>query len=214
MTSLRHNPVADAGAAPGAARSVEDTALDAARESILDVGWRRTTLTDVARRAGVSRMTLYRRWPEMNALLGDLMTREWTALVALPSTTPGAALHRSEIVAAVVATVAALRQNPLFRRIVELDGDRLLPYLLERPGRSQEHLLDLLGAVIASAQASGSIRAGEPAVLARVVLLTAHGFTLSAHTMTTGAAGAVTEEAGLAALDAELERLLDQGLAP
>jgi AcrR family transcriptional regulator len=35
--------------------------LDATRASVLDFGIRRTTLTDVARRAGVSRMTVYRR---------------------------------------------------------------------------------------------------------------------------------------------------------
>ena len=64
-------------------KSSEDLALDAAREAILAVGWSRTTLTDIARRAGLSRMTLYRRWPEMNALLGDLMTREWISLVDL-----------------------------------------------------------------------------------------------------------------------------------
>jgi AcrR family transcriptional regulator len=45
MSSLRHN-------------SVRDGYLDAARDCILDVGWRRTTLTEVARRAGVSRMTI------------------------------------------------------------------------------------------------------------------------------------------------------------
>ncbi|CAM5511644.1 hypothetical protein SHIRM173S_11244 [Streptomyces hirsutus] len=35
--------------------------LDAVRDCVLAVGVRRTTLTDVARRAGVCRMTLYRR---------------------------------------------------------------------------------------------------------------------------------------------------------
>nr|MDT0664439.1 helix-turn-helix domain-containing protein [Micromonospora sp. DSM 115978] len=42
--------------------------LDAAEASLLAVGVRRTTLTDVARRAGVSRMTLYRRWPDLRTL--------------------------------------------------------------------------------------------------------------------------------------------------
>ena len=32
-------------------------------------GVRRTTLTDVARRAGVSRMTIYRRWPDVRTLV-------------------------------------------------------------------------------------------------------------------------------------------------
>src|SRR5689334_20581685 len=73
MTSLRHNP--DEGREP------RDLYLDAARDCILDVGWRRTTLTEVARRAGVSRMTIYRTWADMPQLLGDLMTREWAAVI-------------------------------------------------------------------------------------------------------------------------------------
>ena len=69
MTSLRHNA------------DPRDAYLDAARACILDVGWRRTTLTEVARRAGVSRMTIYRAWADMPTLLGDLMTREWAGVV-------------------------------------------------------------------------------------------------------------------------------------
>ena len=76
MTSLRHNPASEGQDSP------RDGYLDAARACILDVGWRRTTLTEVARRAGVSRMTIYRTWPDMPQLLGDLMTREWSGVVA------------------------------------------------------------------------------------------------------------------------------------
>src|SRR5215218_11101347 len=75
MSSHRHNP-------SGIEHGPRDGYLDAARACILDVGWRRTTLTEVARRAGVSRMTIYRAWSDMPQLLGDLMTREWGALVA------------------------------------------------------------------------------------------------------------------------------------
>ena len=73
MTSLRHNDSSKTAAV--------DAYLDAARDCILDLGWRRTTLTEVARRAGVSRMTIYRSWPDMPQLLGDLMTREWAGIV-------------------------------------------------------------------------------------------------------------------------------------
>ena len=45
------------------------------------VGVRRTTFSDVARRAGVSRMTLYRRFPDLEAVLSALMTREFGVLV-------------------------------------------------------------------------------------------------------------------------------------
>ena len=75
MTSIRHNPETHT--------SPDDGYLDAAREAILAVGWSRTTLTDIARRAGVSRMTLYRRWPDTQTLLADLMTREWGVVVGV-----------------------------------------------------------------------------------------------------------------------------------
>src|SRR5213075_86664 len=110
MTSLRHKPEQEAATAA-------DLALDAARALILDVGWSRTTLTEVARRAGVSRMTIYRSWADMNALLGDLMTREWSSLVRFDTTGANA---RERLVRSVVATVRAVRTNPLFARIVEL----------------------------------------------------------------------------------------------
>ena len=176
MTSLRHKT----GSAY-ADRTAAEAALDAAREAILAVGWSRTTLTDVARRAGVSRMTIYRNWPDMGSLLADLMTREWTALVHVDS--DGAdALER--VVRSGVATVRAIRGNPLFARIVELDPELLLPYLLERPGRSQALVVEVVADQIRAGQTSGEIRDGDPVLLARSVVLACHGFTLSTQTMT------------------------------
>ena len=48
---------------------------------MLSVGVRRTTLTDIARRAGVSRMTVYRRFADVTSVMAALMTREFTALL-------------------------------------------------------------------------------------------------------------------------------------
>src|SRR5687767_14857084 len=172
MTSLRHNTPAKPVAT--------DAYLDAARDCILDVGWRRTTLTEVARRAGVSRMTIYRAWPDMPTLLGDLMTREWTEVVAAQ---PGIGATAAEVADGLVATVRVLRENELFVRIVELDPELLLPYLLARRGRSQEAIAGVLAERIAAGQAAGTIRAGHPDTLARGLLLAAHGFVLSAQTM-------------------------------
>ncbi len=195
MTSLRHNAEADPQAAY----------LDAARACILDVGWRRTTLTEVARRAGVSRMTIYRTWPDMPAVLGDLMTREWGQLVAGAvagtGVGPEGTTAADRLVAEVVATVRALRENELFVRIVELDAELLLPYLLTRRGRSQQAIAELTAARIREGQADGSIRAGSPLAMSRGLLLAAHGFVLSAHTM-------VDDEVGEEDLDAELEHLV------
>lgn len=201
MTSLRHNP--EAGPLE-TERTAADAGLDAAREAILAVGWSRTTLTDIARRAGVSRMTLYRNWPDMGALLADLMTREWSSLVQVDTAGSG---PREQLVRSAVGTVRAIRSNPLFARIIELDPELLLPYLLERPGRAQGLVLDLVTEQIRAGQAAGEIRDGDAGLLARSIVLAAHGFTLSAQTMTKAG---VTE----ARLDDELGLLLERYLRP
>lgn len=198
MTSHRHNHESEA--------TPRDGYLDAARECILDVGWRRTTLTEVARRAGVSRMTIYRAWSDMPALLGDLMTREWTGLVTGQVDLAGEPTPL-RIADAMAATVEALRDNELFTRIVELDPELILPYLLARRGRSQELIIGVLAAAVTEGQRLGTIRDGDPVTIARSLVLASHGHVLSAHTMLDDAVDAT-------ALDAELHHLIVRSLQP
>lgn len=200
MTSLRHNQ--------DPRDAARDAYLDAARDCILDVGWRRTTLTEVARRAGVSRMTIYRTWADMPQLLSDLMTREWGGVVAdaLADEEPDTPTVE-RLVGDIIGTVQRLRENELFLRIVDLDPELILPYLFSRRGRSQDAILELTVAALREAQAAGEVRTGNPELMARAMLLAAHGFVLSAHTM-------VGDEVSLDDLDAELRRALTRGLLP
>ncbi|MCW2796452.1 TetR/AcrR family transcriptional regulator [Nocardioides sp.] len=206
MTSLRHNTGLDrSDQEPDSPR---DGYLDAARACILDVGWRRTTLTEVARRAGVSRMTIYRTWSDMQQLLGDLMTREWAGVVtAQVAEEDSSAPAIERLVGDIVGTVRILRDNELFVRIVELDPELLLPYLLSRRGRSQDLILALTTEAIRAGQAAGEVRPGNPTAIARSLLLAAHGFVLSAHTM-------VDDAVSETELDDELATLLTRTLQP
>lgn len=198
MSSIRHNPEGTVDPDSGY--------LDAARANILAVGWRRTTLTDVAKRAGVSRMTIYRRWPDMQALLADLLVHDWGSLIdnAMHDARAQSGDPAAVIAQGVVGTVTALRTDPLFRRILEVDPELVLPYLLTRRGRNQEHVLDLLTEAIAAGQQDGSVRAGDAAVLARALLLALQGFVISVQTMT---------DVRLEDLDAELFHLIERFLA-
>lgn len=199
MTSLRNNDEEP---------STADRLLSAARESILLVGWKRTTLTDVANRAGVSRMTVYRTYADMTELLADLMMREQAALVAAAvDSVDESRAWPDRLAVGVARTVAALRDNDLFRRMVDVDPEWVLPYLLERRGRFQDAVLDVVGERIAQGQREGGIRPGDPVVLARTVLLTAHGFVISAPIMTDATVAQST-------LDDELADLLRRYLAP
>ncbi len=200
MTPIRHN--ASGG-------SDNDAVLDAVRDCVLAVGVRRTTLTDVARRAGVSRMTLYRRWPDVRSLVGDLMTREWIAVAtdAVPAPAPGVTA-REVITEGLVTAVRAFDAHPLFRKILDVDPELLLPYVLDRRGASQEALLELLAGSLRDGHADGSVRAAHPERQARSVLLIVQSFTLSLRTMTEEDDPELATEAFLGELRDILERTL------
>ena len=178
--------------------------LDAARACILDVGWRRTTLTEVARRAGVSRMTIYRAWPDMPAVLGDLMTREWGEVVAraveaADAALPGEPTAADRLVAEVVATTRALRDNELFvrDRRARPRAAAALPADPPRPQPAGDRRADRR-ADRARGRPTAASAPADPVAMARALLLAAHGFVLSAHTM-------VDDEVSEDDLDAELE---------
>ncbi|MEU1403248.1 TetR/AcrR family transcriptional regulator [Streptomyces sp. NPDC005728] len=199
MTPIRHNG------------SDNDHVLDAVRDCVLAVGVRRTTLADVARRAGVSRMTLYRRWPDLRTLVGDLMTREWidVATRAIPEAAPGTDT-RTRMVTGLVAGVEAFRAHPLFRKIVDVDPELLLPYVLDRRGASQEALLALLAGALREGHADGSVRTAHTERQARALLLIVQSFTLSLRTMT----DEDDQELDSPAFLDELRTLLERTLTP
>ena len=160
--------------------------LDATRSTVLDFGVRRATLSDVARRAGVSRTTVYRRYPDVQALLADLMSREFGQLM-------GDAGHlmdevgeevdgsdaRARVVARLLACVSALRKHSVLRRVLEVEPELLLPYMLGRIGQTQRHALVLIERDIEAGQRDGSIRAGDATVIARLLLGFAQSFVFS-----------------------------------
>ncbi|MGA5795760.1 TetR/AcrR family transcriptional regulator [Streptomyces cellulosae] len=200
MTPIRHN---------GSAGSDNDAVLDAVRDCVLAVGVRRTTLTDVARRAGVSRMTLYRRWPDVRSLVGDLMTREWIAVAtgAMPERRPDMTA-RELLTQGLVDAVRDFVAHPLFRKILDVDPELLLPYVLDRRGASQEALLELLAGVLREGHADGSVRRAPVERQARSVLLIVQSFTLSLRTMTDEDDPELSAEAFLGELRGILERTL------
>jgi AcrR family transcriptional regulator len=59
-----------------------EAVLDAAASCYLRFGVAKTTASDIAKGAGVSRATLYRRFGSHEAIFLDLLTRESTAMVA------------------------------------------------------------------------------------------------------------------------------------
>ena len=155
-----------------------DEVLDAARECVLAVGFRRTTFSDVARRAGVSRMTLYRRFPDLETLLSALMTREFGRVVEEARTAGSdAGSTRARAVAIVTLAARRLHADPLFDRLLDVDPELLLPYVTVRLGGMQRMAVAGMADVLAARD--GSVRDADPEQLARGVELIARGFVLA-----------------------------------
>jgi AcrR family transcriptional regulator len=141
--------------------------LDAALVEVLAHGIRRTTASDIARRADVSRQTLYRYWPDVQALLAALVTRELFAVVPRG----GTADSLDEFAAGLVATADRIRTLPLVDRLRETDSELFARYILERLGTSQRGIHHEIAARIRAGQAAGFVRVGEAERLAAMILL-------------------------------------------
>ncbi|MEU6645225.1 helix-turn-helix domain-containing protein [Saccharomonospora sp. NPDC046836] len=190
-----------------ASRVPDDVLLDAAKKCVLANGMRRTTLAEIARTAEVSRMTLYRRFPDVRSLLAALMTREFgTLLHNVAAEVTGAAHARQRLADSAVAAVRALVADPLMRTVLDLDPELLLPYITQRLGATQQLAENVIHALVVAGQQDGSVRRGETATQARVVLLVVQSFVMSLRPAT-----ADLDEDSLLA---ELRHVLDAALAP
>jgi AcrR family transcriptional regulator len=171
--------MSSSNAEPEQPTSTDDAILDAAADLVVHLGVHRTQLAEIARRAGVSRPTVYRRWPDVRAVIGALLTREIRATQQQVALTGE---DREAFVTAVVEVAVRLRDHPVLGALLHSDSDTLMEYVVERLGTSQQGLLDALRAAIVQGQRHGSIRAGEPTELAAMVLLIAQS-TVQSHRM-------------------------------
>ncbi|SED97909.1 DNA-binding transcriptional regulator, AcrR family [Amycolatopsis lurida] len=214
MDVKRHSPaetgvsaLADTRSRQASTRVSDDVLLDAAKKCVLAVGVRRTTLAEIARTAKVSRMTVYRRFPDVRSVLATLMTREFGGLLqgaAEPEVEP--ANFREKLVQSSSAAVAALSGDPLFRTLLDLDSELVLPYIVERLGKTQRFAEGVILHLLKSGQEDGSIRKGDLPSQARTLLLLIQSFAFSYRPATAD----VNEKE----LMAEFAHVLDAALRP
>ncbi|OUD01901.1 TetR/AcrR family transcriptional regulator [Streptomyces swartbergensis] len=173
--------------------------LAATREALVELGWSKLTLGDVATRAGVAKTTLYRRWAGKNELVVDAVAELFDEL-ELPDSGSLAAdiegvvlqfatiLARPEAKSGLMAVVAeATRDDALRERIRASVVDRQKRLVLEGRSRAQvrgelppepdpataSRTADLIFDMVAGAVVHRTLVSGEPVDEAWV-----RGFTL------------------------------------
>lgn len=180
--------------------------LDAARSCVLAIGVGRTTLTEVARRAQVSRMTLYRRFPDVRSLIAALMTREFGGLLAEISAALTAPTARERLVNGLVAGVRGLVDNPIMRAALDLEPELILPYVVQRLGSTQRLSEQFIADQLKAGHHDGSIRVADLPTQSRAVMLVVQSFVLSMRP--------ASSDVDSDALLGELALLLDGALGP
>ncbi len=152
-----------------------DRILAAAASCVVDFGVDRVTLAEIARRAGVSRPTVYRRWPDTPSVVAALLTRHVTDVMR---DAPLLGDDRESLVRQIVTVVDLLRQDQLVMSV--LHSELATTYITERLGTSQHMLIEALAARLRVAQRHGSVRSGDPVQMATMVLLIAQSTIQSA----------------------------------
>jgi AcrR family transcriptional regulator len=161
----------------GSPQSVEERILGAAAGCVIAYGVDRVTLAEIARRAGVSRPTVYRRFPDTRSILAALLTMRIThALDDVPSRGVG----REPMVERIVALAERLRRDDVIMSVLHQAPDLAMVYLSERLGTSQQILLDTVTGEIKLAQDDGSVRPGDARQFAAMSLLITQSTILSA----------------------------------
>lgn len=179
-----------AGRAGRPRSAAADTAILAAtREALVELGWSKLTLGDVATRAGVAKTTLYRRWAGKNELVVDAVAELFDELQlpdrgSLAADIEGvvlqfaAILARPEAKSGLMAVIAeSTRDDALRERIRASIVDRQMCLVLEGRARAQRRgelppepdpaeatrTVDLIFDVVAGAVVHRTLVSGKPA---------------------------------------------------
>jgi AcrR family transcriptional regulator len=147
---------------------VGDRILDAAASCVVAYGIDRVTLAEIARRAGVSRPTIYRRWPDTQALLAALLTAR---IVGVLRDVPSRGAGREALVERIVGVAERLRHDDVVMSVFHSAPELAMVYIAERLGTSQQILINAVAAELKVAQRDGSVRAADPRQLAAMCLL-------------------------------------------
>jgi AcrR family transcriptional regulator len=174
------NALLDLVLSTGGKDAVAETILDAALQEFLAYGLRRTNVDVVAKRAGVSRATLYRRFDGKDALVQAVLIREcrrfFTSIVAA---TGHLSTVEERLVEGFVVGVRYAREDPLMNRLMASDPEALLPYLTVNGGLVVAVARDFL---VQQGERHGelpSIEGREPAGVAELFVRLAISFTLT-----------------------------------
>lgn len=175
--------------------------LDAADEVMVRRGVHDVTIAELARRAEVSRPTIYRNWSDADDVVRTALLRRAAGILAR---FPARDRDRDGVVEDVLRFVALFRTDDVYGRLLTEEPEAFTRYTLQRVGSSQRMIIGWLAQAIDAAQRSDTVREAPPQEVAVMLLLVAQSAVLSHGTV----AELIDEDAWERELRAALDGLL------
>ncbi|TCN49740.1 TetR family transcriptional regulator [Rhodococcus sp. SMB37] len=175
-------PAADVASTVGATNPPEiESILDAAEAQFSEIGVKLTTINDIARRAGVGRVTIYRRIGGRDEIAHAVTTRSAARLIDEVVATARAAETIDDMIGNVFATtVIRMREHPVWNRMLTLEAASSLPRLTTDGGALLTNATHAAAAILDEAVKSGLMPAIEDlAARAEVLVRVAHSVVLT-----------------------------------
>jgi TetR/AcrR family transcriptional regulator, repressor for uid operon len=140
--------------------------LDASFELFCHIGIPRTTMEDVARRAGVSRITVYRRFANKGVLVDQVVRREIRRYIdRFRGDIEQARTAADRVVVGFVSSLHAIRHNPLIRGLMAADPNALIPTTIGDNGRTFATVRAFVAGQLRREQEAGHVSAAVDADL-------------------------------------------------
>jgi AcrR family transcriptional regulator len=168
----------DAGVEPPA-DALSRRILDAALELAAASGVRHLTMDDVARRAGVGRMTVYRRFGDKASLIDALAVRESRrCLQQLDAAIGPDAPIEDQVAAGFVTSLRLAREHPLLNRLARFEPEAALAALLADGSAVFAAARAFVAARLRASQEAGVIGAMDVEAAAELLVRLALSFVL------------------------------------
>ncbi|MET8132540.1 TetR family transcriptional regulator [Streptomyces sp. NPDC005251] len=179
-TSARESLLARAIARPETEEKLARRILDAALEQFTTFGLRRSSVDDVAKRAGVSRVTVYRRFRNKDGLVEACLLREGSrffqeldaAVAALPA-------MEDRVVEGFVVALRHAGAHPLFGGLLRLEPEVVLPYLTVQGGPALAATTEYLTGHLRRARQTEGQPESDPRPVAELMVRVAVSFLLN-----------------------------------
>lgn len=154
--------------------------LDGALSAFVEFGVRRSTMAEIARRAGLGVATVYRRFPHKDELVEAVLLREVRRLIDLVDERVQQAHGVSDqVVEGFVAFAVRVGEHPLLRRLLDSEPEVVLPAFTVDGAQLLAIARGYLADNIRRLQHEGELAPFEPEPVAEILARLMHSLVLT-----------------------------------